>query len=301
MITRLTLRNFQCHPRLVIDFDPSVTTFVGPTDSGKSSALRGLYWIALNEPPGARFVSWGTEKCSAILEFDNHILKRVRSDKVNYYILDGKKFQALGRGVPPEITNALNLSSANFQKQIALPFWFCSTPGQVSRDLNAIVNLGVIDRSLARAAGEIRKSRTVVEVSQTRLQAAREEAAALKIARTSDQALRKVEAIERGVGRLKEVEDTLADLVSEGQTLTERMNALSKDIPGAAKWAKLELAREQLEEVQEREDRLQALVSQVIPAEDKVRWTAKLAEGARAEFEEANKGRCPLCGTDRSP
>src|SRR5205085_3713169 len=71
--------------------------------------------------------------------------------------------------IPRSVSEFLNVSDVNFQDQFEAKFWFCDSPGEVSRKLNGIINLSEIDDVLGRAAKEVRKSKLVVEVCRERL------------------------------------------------------------------------------------------------------------------------------------
>ena len=62
MITALRLLEFQKHRKLVVRFDPHVTTIVGQTDSGKTSILRALLWLLTNSPAGMEFIHYGSKR-----------------------------------------------------------------------------------------------------------------------------------------------------------------------------------------------------------------------------------------------
>ena len=168
MIESLILKNFQKHKRRKIKLDPVCTVIVGPNGAGKSTLLRALEWTALNTPGGNPNVPFSTKEPKTALIVDGHKIKRTR--KPNRYMLDGKRFAAFGTGkVPPEISNLLKLDHVNFQGQLDSPFWFLATPGQVGRELNQIINLDSIDRTLERIGADLRQARSEQAVIERRL------------------------------------------------------------------------------------------------------------------------------------
>jgi exonuclease SbcC len=194
MIEKLIIRNFQCHKRLKIEFDPLVTTIVGPSDVGKSAVLRALGWVTTNHPRGEAFIRDGADKATAILSVDGHKIKRSRGSK-NTYELDGSKFTAFGNATPDEIAAVLNLSELNFQGQHDAAFWFSESAGEVSRQLNSIVDLSVIDSTLSNLSSALRKANAEERVTQARLDSAREDRKSLRSVKQADKALKKVEAL----------------------------------------------------------------------------------------------------------
>lgn len=156
-IYEVSLRDFQAHRKTRLEFSPGVTTIVGDSDKGKSAILRGLRWALLNDFAGDTFIRegaksavvsvWGKEKKQTVF------IRRERGTE-NTYLLEiddagEKEFASFGQTVPPEIASVLRLSELNFQSQHDAPFWFDLSGGDLSRALNSIVDLSLIDTSLA--------------------------------------------------------------------------------------------------------------------------------------------------------
>jgi DNA repair ATPase RecN len=169
MITKIQIRNFRTHKKLDVQFSKRVTSIVGPSYAGKSTVIRALRWVVMNKPTGTSIIQWGSTKVTTRLWVDESVIKRTRSNNINSYWLDGKRFVAFGNDVPTPITSKLNLSNLNFQGQHDSPFWFCETAGEVSRQLNTIVNLDTIDKALAFIASEQRKTDNEIGFIQKRL------------------------------------------------------------------------------------------------------------------------------------
>lgn len=168
MLESLLLRNFQVHRKLLLEFDPHVTTILGPSDAGKSAIVRALRWVFLNQPRGDSFTRHGAGTVKVTCGIDGSQVTR-KAGKGNEYQLDGKIFRSFGSAVPDEIRLHHQLSPTNFQGQFDSPFWFAQSPGEVSRALNQIINLGVIDTSLSNISSEVRRAKVETEVIQERL------------------------------------------------------------------------------------------------------------------------------------
>jgi exonuclease SbcC len=224
VLKKLTLHNFQTHKSYVLEFDKKVTSIVGPSDLGKTALIRALYWVCFNDPSGDEMIRWGSGFSRVILELDNHIIKRQRG-KENFYTLDDKVFKAFGNDVPPQVTKVLNVGEVNFQQQLDPHFWFSSTPGQVSRDLNQIVNLGLLDRSLGRIASRLRTARATVSVGESRLAVARKTKADLAWAPAFAAQALKLQQCERKriklLGSMVALQNDIDD-IEESQKLAEQ-------------------------------------------------------------------------------
>ena len=175
MLERLLIQNFQAHDKLIVDFAPGVTCIVGPSDAGKSAIIRALRWLVTNQPGGDAFVRHGTKGCTVKLVVDGHTITRRRSPGggINEYQLDGSEYRAFGRDVPEPVVSLLNMAPVCWQGQHDAPYWFAETAGEVSRQLNAIVNLGVIDDALTSIGSTQRKARAALEAAETHLATAK--------------------------------------------------------------------------------------------------------------------------------
>lgn len=170
MLKQLKIVNFQRHKKRVIDLDPHVTTIIGKNGAGKSSVIGALQWLAFNDPLGTKFIRHGSEECEVILTLDKCTVTRTRGKKINEYsVNDHEPFKAFNDKVPDEIQTLLNLAPINFQNQFDGLYWLSNTAGEVSRQLNEIVNLSVIDDSLASMASSKRQAAATLKVTKDRL------------------------------------------------------------------------------------------------------------------------------------
>ena len=176
MLEKLQIQNVGTNEKLDIELSPEVTTLIGKSFIGKSWILRALRLVTLNKPAGTSFISWGTDKAKIRLSVDGKRVIRIRSKTTNTYRLSGKKkpYTAFGNAVPRDIAEILNLSQINFQaqhstKENRIPFWFCETAGEVSRQLNSIINLELIDSTLSNIASELRKTDLTIKITEEAL------------------------------------------------------------------------------------------------------------------------------------
>ena len=73
----------------------------------------------------------------------------------------------------------------------------CETAGEVSRQLNSIINLDIIDKTLANRASEIRESKITVDIFKKSLDKAKEDSENLKYVKQLDADLRDIEKLEK--------------------------------------------------------------------------------------------------------
>lgn len=219
MISKVKIRYFTTHKKCDIEFGPHVTTLTGSSATGKSTILRAIRFAAMNKPSGDKMISWGEDKTSVRLFIDKKKITRRKGKGVNLYKLTGYKdpFKAFGRdNVPQPIADLVNMGDLNFQGQHDKPFWFCESPPEVSRQLNKIVNLEVIDRTLSNIDGGIRDAKAEIKLTTKRLEDAEEQKKELAFAVSLDADLIRIEKLEKA-SREKAVESVrLGDIVKSG-------------------------------------------------------------------------------------
>jgi DNA repair exonuclease SbcCD ATPase subunit len=199
ILKRIQVRNFRRNTKLDVELE-GITVIRGPSGKGKSSFVGALKWSVFNRPTSTRFIRWGAEFAAVRLVFsDGAIATRKRSKTQNYYKLRGPGdtkdtvYKAFGTDVPQDITNLLNMTDINFHSQHSSPFWFSETAGEVSRQLNAIVNLEVIDRTASNLARMMREETAEVKGISERLEEASERAGELKFILRADRVLQAIE------------------------------------------------------------------------------------------------------------
>lgn len=169
----LKLRNFQRHRDLTIEFSPTITTIRGRSDKGKSSILRALRWICLNDFR-SDFISFGEDRCRVsmlvIKDGKRITINRGRGPgEFNVYRMQGEVYKSFGTSVPIPIAKTLHLGEFNFQGQHDPVLWFSNTGGQVSRDLNAILDLHAIDEILGDVASRLKDAKKELDLHEKEL------------------------------------------------------------------------------------------------------------------------------------
>lgn len=311
-----------------------MTTIVGPSDAGKSAIVRALRLAALNRPNGALFVRHGTKACEVTVTTDKGTVVRKKGKGVNSYTVDGKVYAAFGNGVPAEVETVLNLSPDNFQRQLDLHFWFADSGGQVSRKLNEIVNLDLIDKSLAKAASAVRTADEKYESVKSEYLTAKREVWRLKWVERIGKELTQVERLldryrdksrkaselrlllaplsrlRRDAGRLLNAKLAGENAMSAGARLRgarakrKDLQKLLSEVNQASRLAKMTVPdfstvqqlRKSGDEIAERRADLEALLEDITKAKEEVTsWQAKL-EVTTSTLRKLSKDKCPTCG-----
>jgi len=216
MLKELRIRDFQKIKKLDLELSPDITTITGASDRGKSAIVRSLKWITKNVPSGDAFINWdGAKKASVQLSFDSHILQRTKGGVKNYYKFDNHTYHSFGTGVPNTIEQALNLADINFQGQHDKMFWFSESAGEVSRQLNKIINLEIIDKTLTNLDSEKRKSNQTINIIKSRVSQARKQLKKLKYIQFMNRDLKFVEKLQNRFQKTQQDASILNDLLNK--------------------------------------------------------------------------------------
>ena len=224
MFEKLTVSNFRIHEFYSFEFDPRVTTITGTNDKGKTSLLKALFWLCFNprlvDKPPNTFIRHGSRQAFACLALDGgHEIVRLKSPKENIYTLDGKRYQAVGDKkafvVPEDIKRFVNLGPVNFQHQFDGPFWFGDSAAKVSREVNKIVDLQIIDNTMQALATKQRKAKYEVDSTQARLDTAKATVKALDWVVEADRWLGRLEEADTRIFAKREKLRRLNDLVQK--------------------------------------------------------------------------------------
>lgn len=301
MLESITIRNFQRHKKLKVEFNDHITTFTGPTDAGKSAVIRALRWACINVPSGASFIRNGANECRVSIEFDEgQNLIRRRKKKGNDFIpfsitsYSGttRDFKAVGKGnVPAEVERLLSVSPTNFQSQFDGPFWLSDSGGRISQELNKIVDLSIIDRSLSSIAHAVRKSKSAIDAFESIVNDAKEATSKSQWSVKADKQLRSIEKKQSKIKELKTRKETLI----QHRDKIEKIKAFTKNIKEVLQKGKVAVdLGQQLYSLNKKKTKLIAIKKQIETLQARIEETKKQIKSITKEL--ALVKRCPTCG-----
>jgi len=333
----LRIQNFQKHKDLTVEFDPHITTIVGSSDSGKSAVLRALKWVMQLDPMGCEFIRNGSKKTIVDLEVDEHLIHRERGKSVNLYDLDGQEYKAFGQDVPIDIQEVLNVSPLNFQGQHDAAFWFSETAGEVSRQLNRIVDLSKIDTTLSAIDAIVRKTKVEVELSKERRDGLKTRGQELQYIKQADAEFAEVEQLKEHWKSVAEDKDALVGLLDAviqhedrikrktgayeaakmaadagvaWHTLWKKRSKLRNvidfieeltikaDMPVAPSTAELVQLASKAEKFGAQADELHDYIERLEQGDEEICQKENLKESLKDQLEEMLGTECPLCGSE---
>ena len=144
--------------------------------------------------PGLKngFVNWDDPNsiASATIVNDSHTVVKSRGKGINCYIVDD--FDNELSGYPEQVQKALKLNDLNFQRQRDSFFLVDKSAGEVGRQLNTVIDLEVIDRSLTHAKRRKNNYKTEVEYLEKDLEQEKEELEKQKQLQAQQEEIRRI-------------------------------------------------------------------------------------------------------------
>jgi len=223
MITKISLKNFQAHKQLLLTFSPGVNTIVGPTNIGKSSVFRAVRWLVEHRPISG-LPTFGTDDTQVRISTELGMVVRFKNEEgYGYKIDDQPVFLACGTNQPSEVQQVLGLAEINLQGQHDPPFLLTLTPGQMAKELNRIVDLSVIDKTMSATTAAVTAAKSQVSAMEEIVKAGEAEVAKLAWLPAAEQEFEKIQILDQKLqaAKLKQVLlESLTYEVSQNTTAT---------------------------------------------------------------------------------
>lgn len=342
ILKKLDIEGFGANKKLSLEFSPNVTTIIGKSYKGKSWALRALKNIMLNEPAGTSYINWNSDKTRIKLLIDNKKVVKVRSKTINSYRLSGKKepYVAFGNNVPDDIAELMNVSDVNFRGVNRLgqhepPFWLCETAGEVSRQLNSIIDLEVIDKTLASIDSEKLETTTLIKVLKKDVEKAKKQKKVLEHIKERNEDLTEIENLQKSIENISQKHTTLSHYISSAikhksnikiqkerlsdiaiildsgksyQILSTKIQRLSNLIDNAKRHQQLlknkppdikflVTIKDEYTEICNKTERLNNLIAQAKERKEQKCQAWKNIKEIQQKINEITKDKCPVCGS----
>lgn len=235
LIKTLDLRNFQAHKKLSLKFSRYLTVIKGTSGVGKSAILRSLFQLIDESIPWNVCHTWDTDdtaiKLVGSVNGKECTIERVHSSKKNRVIIDDKTYDYVGKDTPAMLTSKLNIKEQNIQKQKNHWFLIDMKPSQLSRELNSVSGLNIIDASIHEIASRVRNAQTELRLLTSQASLLDKEVNALYYVEQADVDLQDLEAAERKVLALEKRRFILEEKDRQlSKYLEQKKNALPKNI-----------------------------------------------------------------------
>lgn len=296
MLEKLLIKNFQKFDELCLEFDPHITTITGDTDAGKSTTIRSLIWILLNNLRGDFFIQHEKNKVSGSLWIDDVQITREKGKGINTYrINEESHHEAVGTGVPEDIQRIFNICQESIQQQLDPPFLFTLSPEKVSKELNSVVNLDHIDSSLYYIASEQRKTKAEIELVKNRISQYKEQKQELEWVIEANEEYKQIELLEEKINNKKEKIKKQTECVNQINNFDSTLYNKEKEV------RMLEMIITLGDKTYQSKKRLEKIKNIIDDLENNQKQIQSINEkilSINNQIEEITKNKCPLCGSE---
>jgi len=231
MIKSLTLNNFRTHKDTELCFSPGVNVIVGQSGTGKTNILRALNWIVNNRPLGSGVIRRRkdlAEVCLVVEDQEEIGILRTKDKNGSKYVLcgigDEAEFTSFGTTPPEPISEVLNLSDINIQKQFEAYFLVFESPGYVATYIRKVTKLDEIDEVVKIISGRIRKANIELQGYSTEVEDVKE-----KLEEIYKIDLDRLELLIRETELLSEENKNIQNQYQELQGIVEQLEGIERE------------------------------------------------------------------------
>lgn len=187
MIKKLSLKGFKTYKDTELEFSPGVNVITGDTGHGKTNILLAVKWVSDNRPRGKGVIRRGQTGATVAMKVVDHkdacsiIRKRNESENIYDIKKDGLVIVPINAGSTPptEVSDILNLSDINVQKQRDPYFLVYAPPGQVATYIRSITKLDEIDKARKLLSSKILSEKSRITHCEEELKSANDKLTAL--------------------------------------------------------------------------------------------------------------------------
>jgi len=244
MIKKVIVKDLQKHKKLIIKFTSGLNTIVSGNDNGKSSIIRGFYWLCFNKPAGEWMRRYGSTVTKFKMINDKGSVTRVKGDKINRYIVDNdEKFDNFGFTVPQAIQDQIQFTlqdfngkdmSPNIALQDELPFMIHEPATVKAALLNKLTGIDLLEdctKSFQKDINVARKDK-------------RSATETIKSCKSDIKALPKTKPVRKAikiVTKLMDKAHALTDVIGQLTELRTQVISINKQLKRATKLSKVKI------------------------------------------------------------
>lgn len=300
MIKSIVIKNFESHANTEINFHPGVNVIIGRTDSGKSAIMRALYWAFFNKPYGDDYVRTGSKSTAVGVEFDNGLVSRIRESNFNGYLLGLKDpYKGFSHNIPEPVSNFINMSQINFQRQADSHFMLSWPAGQRGSFINDTVNLESMDIAVSNIKRKISEETRLIESTSQHIEHMEKE---LDEFEDLEEIEVLIENLERKQNRLNDLEEKyfeLSEIINDIENAQDSIEyheekiKAQRPVLGACK------VLDEYKALREEAYDLEDLIGTINQTENNIERLSKEIERSTKEFNKLMPEVCPLCGSEK--
>jgi len=237
VIKKLTLKNFEKHERLIIDFNSVLTVLQGPSDVGKSSIIRALLWCLRNVGTPAKLINNKHPKdvMEVIVELgDGSRIHRIwQKNRLNEYRITKDKYEpqilkAVGIGKVPEAVKALlDITDLNIKIQKDQFFMLDDKPSELMEKLNDVFDFSELVELLELAEKETKAIEQESKITDKNLSKRSKELKSLSWVEPANNMYRTWEEMVKEYESKKDRAEQLQSSITDARTLRDNAHRLA--------------------------------------------------------------------------
>jgi len=227
-ITDIEIKNIRSYKYLKTSVSPYLTVLRGRSDCGKSAFIKALMFAIKNHSTKNTITKGAKDDSFISISDGSKKITRLRDGKTNGYNFTvndkTKHFEALGKQIPIEIQQVLNLSEANIQEQRDTYFLIDESEGQISKALNKVSGLSEIDRVLKLITTEINTINSDIRGINSKISEDKEKIENTKWSLKAKIELESLELLEEEITNLEKKISNLEPLLNNYQLINTKIS-----------------------------------------------------------------------------
>jgi len=262
MIKYLTLKNFRSYEDTKIVFSKRVNAIVGEGMAGKTNIIRAIEMLRKLRPFNrwkSNFADEDAQTEITLRTTDNKEVKLIRGKETEYIVKDLEKdktwkFRKLNRNVPNKVYNVLGIRAINVQRQLDPPYMVLSSPPNVTKEINQITNINMIDNWIRAVKDAIKSSDLILTDLLKEKAKILDTLEVVKDIHKIDPTISKLGRVERRKRNLEKkiymIETTMANIIAS-ERKTKRLKKALQAVGVVDKLKEIEERKENLESLKE--------------------------------------------------
>lgn len=237
-IKKLILHNYRSYKHEEIEFSEGFNVLTGSGGNGKSNITRAINVVTKNDNSGSSIGEYILDDKQKIKKdkscyveihtYDNHIVRRERTRSDNFYVIDnGEPIRNFGQGVPDEVSAIFNIGEINIQSQFETHFLLHDKSSDVAKTLNKVVDLEIIDESIANAGKIVRAIKKEKDASDNNIKKYEEEVGKYSFLEKMEEDVNTLISLEEKREKAKTDIDNITAIKDDITAIKEEINKVS--------------------------------------------------------------------------
>jgi len=297
MLKRIEAKNFQCHKSTNIELAEGVNYIIGDSGTGKTSIFQRLpKWLFFNISP-KNLIRHGQKEVQGKAVFSNGtIVEKTKGTKGIQMKLNGEKFEAVGRYVPDEIKEVINLTENNFNNNGRLLLNI--RPGDRAKFINKLINLEIIDKASKEANKDIIKIKTRLKHKEEEIKKTKEELKKIAWIHYAEGTLAVLTEI---VNKTREVDRKIRkteEILKEREEILSDIRTLEKNYPPIEQIENMVGLAEKIEDIEQAINAIENLLAEEVSITEEMKNIERMYKMYKKQLIEEFPDICPLCNQE---